>query len=159
MDEHENVEDPLMAELRSMFAAADPVPAPVIEHARASIGWRRLDSDLAELLADSVLDSEQFVGTRGGMPVRSVSFRSGSMTIDLEVHKDGPAPLVLGQISPPEALVITVESSDGTTVASVRSDGLGRFRAALKGVGTIRLQLSSEPPNGRPTVHTSWISV
>ena len=43
-----------------LFAEVDPVPPLVIETAKASLGWRRLDADLAELLSDSALEEEAF---------------------------------------------------------------------------------------------------
>jgi hypothetical protein len=159
MSAHDDLEDPLVAELRDLFAEVDPVPALVVEVAKASLGWRRLDGDLAELLADSVLDSEQLAGTRGGAPVRSVSFKSPSMTIDLEVHPGDETQTLLGQISPPAPLDIEVQAADGTTVASARSDELGRFRASLASRGTIRLLLGAERTAGAAAVQTSWITV
>ena len=156
MGAHDDLEDPLVAELRDLFAGADPVPPLVIEIAKASLGWRRLDADLAELLADSVLDSEQLAGTRGSAPVRSVSFKSPSMTIDLDVHAGHETPMLLGQISPPSTLDIEVQAADRTTVASLRSDELGRFRISLAGGGTVRLLLGGE---GGPAVQTAWITI
>jgi hypothetical protein len=160
MDADDISEDALVAELRNLFTAVDPVPPLVSELAAASLGWRRLDSDLAELLVDSALDAEQLVGARGQeAAVRSVSFRSGSTTIDLEVQ-DGATLLLLGQLSPPSVLAIEVQSIDGRTVASPHSDELGRFRASLPAdIGTIRLLLGSEQGGERRAVHTSWITV
>ena len=55
----------LIAELRAFFAEVDPVPPLVSETAKASLGWRRLDADLAELLSDSALEEEPFALARG----------------------------------------------------------------------------------------------
>jgi hypothetical protein len=43
----------LLAEVARAAELADPVPAVVLEAARASLTWLRVDAELAELLADS----------------------------------------------------------------------------------------------------------
>ena len=45
--------DPTFATLRSVIDRADPVPPAVIAAAKASFTWRTIDSELAELVADS----------------------------------------------------------------------------------------------------------
>jgi len=45
--------DPTFATLRSVIERADPVPPPVVAAAKASFTWRTIDSELAELVADS----------------------------------------------------------------------------------------------------------
>jgi hypothetical protein len=52
---------------------------------------------------------------------------------------------------------IEVETADGT-IASVKSDELGRFRAKLPEAGLIRLVISDGPDLG-PHVVTSWITI
>jgi hypothetical protein len=43
----------LLAEVARAAELADPVPPDVLEAARASLTWLRVDAELAELLADS----------------------------------------------------------------------------------------------------------
>jgi hypothetical protein len=43
----------LLAEVARAAELADPVPAEVLEAARASLTWLGVDAELAELLADS----------------------------------------------------------------------------------------------------------
>jgi hypothetical protein len=153
-------DEPLVSELRELFAQVDAVPAPVTELAKASLGWRRLDAELAELLSDSVLEDGALAGVRGGgegLPVRSVRFRASRNTIDVDVQVDGQKRTLLGQITPPVSAEIEVESPDGT-VASVKSDELGRFRVQLPEGGRIRLVISDGPDLG-PHVVTSWITI
>ena len=100
-----------MAELRELFTQADPVPPLVTELAKASLGWRRLDAELAELLSDSLLEEGAPAGVRGGgdgLPVRSVRFRASTTTIDVDVHVDGPERTLLGQITPPLRATIDI---------------------------------------------------
>jgi hypothetical protein len=160
MSDQADPDEPLVAELRALFAQADPVPASVTELAKASLGWRRLDAELAELLSDSLFEQASPAGVRGageGLPVRSVRFRASANTIDLDVHVDGQQRLLLGQITPPVRAEIEVETVDGTVV-SIQSDELGRFRAKLPQAGRIRLVISDGPQLG-PRVVTSWITI
>jgi hypothetical protein len=153
-------DEPLMLELRELFAQVDAVPPPVSELAKASLGWRRLDAELAELLSDSLLEEGTLAGVRGGgdgLPVRSVRFRASRNTIDVDVQVDGQKRTLLGQITPPVSAEIEVETADGT-VASARSDELGRFRAQLAEGGRIRLVINDGPDLG-PHVLTSWITI
>ena len=80
-------DEELLGELRRAVADLDPVPASVTEFAKAALGWRRIDADLAELLADSALEPERLAGTRAGAAsVRSVTFRADDLELDLEVR-------------------------------------------------------------------------
>jgi hypothetical protein len=160
MSDQTDPDEPLVAELRELFAQADPVPALVTELAKASLGWRRLDTELAELLSDSLLEEGALAGVRGGgdgLPVRSVRFRASANTIDVDIHVDGQERMLLGQITPPVSAEIEVETADGT-IAAVKSDELGRFRAKLPEAGLIRLVINDGPELG-PHVVTSWITI
>jgi hypothetical protein len=160
MTDQADPDEPLVAELRELFTHADPVPPFVTELAKASLGWRRLDGELAELLSDSLLEEGSAAGVRGGgdgLPVRSVRFRASANTIDVDVHVDGQQRVLLGQITPPVTAEIDVETTAGT-VASVQSDELGRFRVKLPEAGLIRLVISDGPDLG-PHVVTSWITI
>jgi hypothetical protein len=149
----------LMRELRAFFAEVDPVAPVVIETAKASLGWRRLDADLAELLSDSALEEEPFALARGsGAPTRAVTFSSGALTIDIEVHVDDPGRTLLGALSPPSASRIEVQTiADAVYLAN--ADRLGRFRVRLPAGGSIRLRVLDEDEGAGPSVETSWITV
>lgn len=161
MSELTDPDEPLVAELRELFSQADPVPPVVTELAKASLGWRRLDAELAELLNDSLVDEELVAGVRGGgeegLPVRSVRFRASANTIDIDVQVDGDERILMGQITPPVTAGVEVETADGT-VATVQSDELGRFRVRIPQGGRIRLVISDGPDLG-PHVVTSWITI
>ena len=58
--------------LRSLFARIDPMPASVTESGKASYAWRRIDAELAELLADSAIDAESLALARGRRRTRAV---------------------------------------------------------------------------------------
>jgi hypothetical protein len=148
----------LMGELRDMFATVDPVPPLVIETAKASLGWRRLDADLAELLSDSALREEPFAVARGGeAPVRSVTFSSDKLTIDVEVHTEDHVRTLLGQLSPPASATIEVQTAAESRFSAV-ADRLGRFRIRLPAGGAVRLRVLDDGSAG-PPVETSWITL
>lgn len=152
-------DEQLLADLREFFAEADPVPPLVIDTAKASLGWRRLDADLAELLSDSALVEEPFALARGsGAAVRAVTFSSGDLTIDLEVQVDDEGRTLLGWLSPPAAATIEVQTMAESRV-SVEADRLGRFRMRLPEGGAIRLRVLGPEGGRRPPVETSWITV
>jgi hypothetical protein len=159
MSEDTDPDELLMAELRDFFADVDPVPPLVIETAKASLGWRRLDADLAELLSDSALEEERFALARGGAaPARAVTFTSPGLTIDIEVHVDDPERTLLGQLSPPSPATIEIQTMADAPL-SAEADRLGRFRVRLRAGGPIRLRVLGTNGHGRPPVETSWITV
>jgi hypothetical protein len=159
MSEDLDPDERLTAELRAFFAEADPVPPLVSETAKASFGWRRLDADLAELLSDSALEEESFALARGGgAPARSVTFSSGELTIDIEVHVPDQGRTLLGQLSPPALATVEVQTVDDSRFEA-QADRLGRFRVRLPAGGPIRLRVLGADPNAAPSVETSWITV
>ncbi len=156
-DDEQN--DPLVAELRELFAHGDPVPRLVTETAKASLGWRRLDADLAELLSDS-LDVESYAVVRGDATLRSVSFAADRLTIDLEIRGDGPQQTLLGQLSPSAETRVEVQTASEPKPMEVRSDRLGRFRATVAAGSSIRLRVAiGDPDQSSGWIETSWISV
>jgi hypothetical protein len=157
---HQDPDESLVSDLRAFFARADPVPALVPEAAKAALGWRRLDADLAELLSDSALESDTLVAVRGGgAPARSVSFRAGELTIDVEIHADDAGLVLLGMLAPPSSATLEVQRADGEVVATTESDVLGRFRVKLPAGGPIRLRLLPPADSSASEIHTSWITI
>jgi hypothetical protein len=157
MDDHH---DPLLDELRDMFAGEDPVPPLVTEMAKASLGWRRLDADLAELLTDSSLESQSLALARGaGATLRSVSFSAGRLTIDVEIHGEGADRAMLGQISPPTHASIEVQTPDEAEPARTEADALGRFRTQLPAAKSVRLRVGVGDPAAPKWIETSWIAL
>jgi hypothetical protein len=145
--------DELFDELRSVLRRTDPVPAEVTDFARAALGWRRLDSELAELLEDSALASESAALARGVAGIRSLTFRSAELTVDVEVQPG----MLLGQLAPPPAAAtIELQKENGDIAAATGSDALGRFRLACEGDGRFRLRILQD---GASAIETSWFSI
>ena len=149
----EGSDDPLLAQLRRLAHTVDPVPHEVTAYARAALGWRRVDTELAELLEDSRLE---VAGMRSvAEATRSLTFRSSDLQVDVEVDESGDGTLLLGQLVPAVGAEVDVQRDDGTTLATASADDLGRFRFELPAGGRIRLVVRRPAP--APPVETSWI--
>jgi hypothetical protein len=144
-------------DLRQLAREVDPVPDDVNSFAKAALGWRRIDAELAELLSDSVLESEAHAATRGVARARVVTFRASDLELDVEIRPAEPGVALLGQLAPGVSATIDVQRDDGSTVAAAEADRLGRFRAELPEGGRIRLVVRREPP--APSIETSWLDV
>jgi hypothetical protein len=157
---HPDPDDELMTELRELLGRTDPVSAEVTDFARAALGWRRLDADLAELLEDSALEAGSAALTRsGGSGSRWLSFRADGVSIEVELSAEGDAHTMLGQIAPaPGAASVELQKFDGGTAAAAEADSLGRFRLTFETGGRFRLRLLRGDPPGAP-VETSWFTV
>ena len=157
MDDHGELDErdeALIEQVRNTLRA-DAVPESVTEAAKAALSWRRIDAELAELLADSALDAEPALA-RGATLVRSVSFSAGKTIIELEIQHDRDRRTLLGQLSPAATWTIEVQGADGSAAEPVRSDLLGRFRIALGRGGTIRLRLSGADG---VVIETAWLPI
>src|SRR5262249_843908 len=96
-DGEQDRDDQLLGGLRRMATDLDAVPDDVNGFAKAALGWRRMDAELGELLADSALERETLAQARSGAEqVRRVTFRASGLEIDLEIQPDSPGVLLLG---------------------------------------------------------------
>jgi hypothetical protein len=151
-------DDRLLRELRRLARKVDPVPEGVASYAKAALGWRRIDAELAELLSDSALESDSLALTRSGAgSARSVTFRASDLAIDLELRAGDPGILLLGQLAPPAPAAIEVQRDDAAVAATAEADELGRFRLELPEGGRIRLRVRRAAPAA--AVETSWIDI
>jgi hypothetical protein len=156
-----DADDSLIEDLRALFAKDDPVPPLVVDAARSSLGWRRLDADLAELLSDSALEEAGLALARGTAAVRSVSFGAGELTIDVELHGEGDERRLLGQLAPPAGATVELQFAGGDS-EPVRAavDELGRFRVALRPASAFRLRVGVPDAGAPPQIvytETSWV--
>ena len=99
MSEH----DELLGELRRLARTVDPMPHEVTAYAQSALGWRRVDAELAELLADSWLEADALArGGEGG--ARHLTFRAADLELDLDVQRSEGAVVILGQLAPAGAV-------------------------------------------------------
>jgi hypothetical protein len=158
MDEYQGRDEALMRELRAFFAEVDSVPPLVTEAAKAALGWRSLDVDVAELLRDSALEEESRALARGAGATRSLTFSTPELTIDVEIHEDDGTRTLLGQLSPPRAATIEIQTVNEPLV-SMSTDHLGRFRASLPARRRVRMRVVDPNRPSSTAVQTSWITV
>jgi len=144
----EEDEELIFAELRRVIGASDPVPTEVVEAAIASHTWRRVDSELAELVYDSLMDGAL---VRGGEGERQLTFEADELTMEVEV---GPAALH-GQIVPPQRAAIELRHPGGSL--TVAADQLGHFVVDPIPHGPVSFRCQPET-RSRATV-TSWVVI
>ena len=156
MADHER-DDEILSELRRLAAEVDPVPWEVTSYAKAALGWRRLEADLAELRSDSALRLTPAFARSGEAPARSVTFRADGLDIDLSIQDDDGRLVLMGQLTPPGPARIEVQRDDSSVAATADADSLGRFRIELAEGGRVRLLVLRDAPI-RP-VETSWIGI
>ncbi len=151
-DESDDAE--LKEQLREIAARFDPVPPRLLKAAVDSYTWRTADSELAELVFDSLADDNVAL-VRGPEQARLLSFQASGLTIDVEVTSSGPDRKIIGQLAPPQR--VAVEIRQGLHVTGLDADELGRFSGPLRS-GPFSLRCSTRTDPGRPVV-TDWIAL
>src|SRR5437764_3139344 len=151
-DEH--YED-FLAELRLAGLVVDPVPERVTFAAKASLAWRTVDAELAELTYDSALDADRLTLVRGAAAARLLTFSASGLTVDIEVEETDGGLRLIGELSPVQPAVVEVRHAEGTT--EVETDEDGRFRIGPVPTGPIALSLRLAA--GGATVQTEWITL
>jgi hypothetical protein len=144
--------DPMFATLRSVINRADPVPASVVDAARAAYTWRTIDAELAELTADSTMAT---AGVRSTSAPRLLTFEGAGVEVEVQVAQTGSTRHLSGQLVPVGPAVITVRWSGGTQETT--ADDLGRFAIGQVPAGSVSLAIVRAGAD-QPIV-TSWISI
>jgi hypothetical protein len=150
--------DPLMPEVRDVVNKADPIPDLVIAAARESFTWRTIDSELAELVADSadtLSASSAGATVRGDAGPRLLTFEATGLVVEVEVAEAGTNRRLVGQLVPTTAADIVVRWNTGT--ATTTADKLGRFIVTNIPAGLVSLAVRRS--NDTNPVVTSWVTV
>ena len=142
----------LEEELRHVIEHVDPVPENLLVAAKDCFTWRTIDSDLAELVFDSVAE-DHGVLVRGADHARLLSFRASGLTIEVQVTGAGQARRIIGQLAPPQRARVRIRQ--GPDVRALDADELGRFSGTLR-EGPFSLMCTGISPASRPVV-TDWI--
>src|SRR3954465_11627954 len=93
----------LLAELRAVLGEVDTPPPDVVAAAKSSFTWRTVDAELAELAElafDSLVDADAGALVRGNEQSRMLTFRAGTVEIELEATPAGSGFHLVGQIIP-----------------------------------------------------------
>ncbi|MEV5433454.1 hypothetical protein [Streptomyces sp. NPDC052701] len=138
--------DLLEEELRRAAAVLDPVPAQLQQLAVEAYALHDLDTRVAELTFDSLVDA---IPVRGAADVpRMLTFRAGDVTVDVEVSAQG----LMGQVLPPRPARIEVLTGPAAG-APLTTDDLGRFTGDAPPCGPFALRLRT----GGEVVVTEWL--
>jgi hypothetical protein len=145
----------LLAEIRDMFAAADPMPAELPDRIRFFLAFRDLEVEVAQLTAEQ---DELAVATRGTEQSRTITFDSETLTIMIRVdgNKDGTV-RVDGWLAPAQRREIEMKCA--ADPLSVTSDEQGRFAFPRVPRGTAQLVVRPAGPGetGRSVVTPALI--
>jgi hypothetical protein len=140
-------DDELLAELGAAVAEAEQVTDRQRADARAAFTWRTVDAELAELLHDSALES---AAVRGDDAVRTLSFASGAVTLEVEIDGD----TVRGQVVGASAESVLVQRS----IADDQPIGLdagGFFRVEDVAPGPVRFVVRA----GDWMLTSPWVAI
>ena len=142
----------LWRELRELYDAIDPVPPEVLAVAHGALTFRTFDAELAQLVGDSA--RETVAAMRDDGPGRLITFKSESVTIELQVSTTGVGRHLVGQLVPPSPAAITVDWPTGHLDAE--ADALGRFSAADVPSGPVRFACRR---TDEPATVTDWLVI
>ncbi|MFI0512070.1 hypothetical protein RKD19_001224 [Streptomyces canus] len=138
----------LEEELRQATAILDPVPPGLRQIAVEAFALHDLDSRIADLTFDSVVDAIPVRGATG--TPRMLTFHAGEVTVDVELTPQG----LMGQVLPPQSARIEVLS--GPEAGSpLTTDDMGRFTCDRSPAGPFALRLRTD---GQVIV-TDWLTV
>jgi hypothetical protein len=134
----------LLAEVRDMFQAADPMPAELPERIRFFLAFRDLEIEVARLAAEQ---DQLAVAARGSEESRTITFDSESLTIMIRIdaNTDGTV-RVDGWLAPSQRR--EVEMKCAAEPLCVTSDEQGRFAFPQVPRGTAQLVVRPAGPNG-----------
>lgn len=145
----------LLVHLGQALRAHEEPPPSVVALAKASFGLRRLDAELAALVADS-FDELTGPRVRSVRAPRMVSFEAQGLTIDVELTPTGSGWRLVGQLDPPGPATIQLRDIADVSGVSADADRYGRFALDVAESGPIGLLCRR--PGERPVV-TTWVLV
>jgi hypothetical protein len=143
----------LLMHLGQALRGHEQPPAHLVELAKAGFGLRRLDAELAALVADS-LDDLTGPRVRSVRAPRMVSFEAPGLTLEVELTPAGAGWRVVGQIDPPGPATVRLRGTTGVSDVTADADRLGRFALDVAEAGPI--SLLCQRPGERPVV-TTWV--
>jgi hypothetical protein len=147
----------ILAELRGMFQAADPMPPDLPDRIRFSLALRDLEIEMASLVTD---EDRELLAVRGPEQSRTITFDSDSLTIMIRIDLNrGGTARVDGWLAPPQRREVEMRTT--TSTLSVASDEQGRFAFASVPRGTAQLVVRPAEPgpsgSGRSVVTPALI--
>ncbi|MGL5818527.1 MAG: hypothetical protein ACRCYR_13245 [Phycicoccus sp.] len=134
-----------MDDLTDAMSRESEIPAQWRDAARGAFAWRTVDHDLLRLAGEG-----QLAGTavRGPGEPRVLSFGSEQLTLEVEANEHR----IMGQVVPPRAHVLTVESPRRPS-RSIPIDDSGLFVVDRFDSGAVRFGIETDGV----TRHTEWV--
>jgi hypothetical protein len=145
-------DDDLLDLLRDAATRLDPPPPLVVEAARAALSTRRLDDELAELVADSELVDSGVVRAEDDEP-RLLSFETPTVSLELQVEHARDLVDLRGLVTGTGGQAV-VETAGERHSAPIGADGWFTVTGVPR--GAIRVRLNGP---GGVAVITSWVLV
>jgi hypothetical protein len=149
-------DEQLIARLGAVAREFDSPPPLVYELGRQVYQLHRVDDELVELAADSLLDSHAVRAST--TDIRLLSFESAGTSIELEISREGSTSSILGQLTGAgvtgggRAYLETATGEAGS--APIDTDGRFEFFDAPHALVRVRLE-----PSGAPSLSTSWVTL
>lgn len=149
-DRHEGWSDnALFAELKdSLVRVPKEQEDRLLEGALAAFSFRTMDDEIAALDYDSLLDLSVADAGRAARTVRTVTFRTGDVSVQVEVTDEG----LVGQVVPTTSGRIAVRTVSGRRFEA-DCDELGCFLLPVPDEAPVQLELHIA---GR-TILTDWV--
>ena len=142
-------DDRLLEDLAEALRETAPLAETIAEHAEGALSWRTIDEELLRAILTFDSSLEPAAETRAEpADSRLLVFTSTPLSVELEVTQVE----VVGQILPPSAGEIHIETSDGAEY-HVTADESGFFVLPSLPPGSVRLRCDTA--TGR--VVTDWV--
>ncbi|MGL4742822.1 MAG: hypothetical protein ACRCXL_00330 [Dermatophilaceae bacterium] len=129
-------DDALAGDLADAVGGDREIPAQWRDAARGAFAWRTVEDDLLRLADDGALVG---AAVRGAAEPRVLSFGGADLTLEIEVNEQR----ILGQVLPPRACVLTMESPQQPP-RSTSTDGSGLFVLDRTDQGAVRFGVETE---------------
>jgi hypothetical protein len=142
----------LLAGIRELYQAADPMPADLPERIRFSLALPDLEYEVALLSAG---EDQRLLAARGAEQSRTITFDSDSLTIMIRIdaNSDGTARMD-GWLAPPQRRRIDLRLADGTLLAVADDNGRFVFGRVPRGSAQLIVRADEEAAQPGHTVIT-----
>jgi len=143
-------DEQLLTALGEAVKERQAVPSWFVEMGKNAYAWHNIDAELAQLTYDSRDEQRELAAMRAETAsVRSLTFTSARLTVELEVVEDS----VLGQIVPPRAGTLEIHTKTGE-VTTTEVDEVGCF--AVEPIPATPFRLRARTADGAD-VMTGWV--
>ena len=127
----------LVTIIRTMFEAADPVPAGLVDRIRLSVALAGLNGDVDSELARLTVH-EAALARSAPEESRTITFDSSSLTIMIRIDSNADGTVrVDGWLAPPHRCRVEISMADGPVTTDADADGRFAFLSVPR--GTARL--------------------